>query len=124
VSEHVFVKPGALLILYMCYTTAASEILNMAAVGVPGPITAYNGSICLVESSGVGEDSRLMMATCMGGADQNWVHMSNGQVKHVTSGKCMWAAYDSTTDWTMIVLNPCTSSTSQQWTQQPLGTGG
>src|SRR5436190_8386524 len=29
----------------------------------------------------------------------------------------MWAAYDLTGDWTQIVLNPCTSSTSQQWTQ-------
>jgi subtilisin family serine protease len=117
-------EPGALLILYTCYTTAASEILNMSPVGVPGPITAYNGTICLVESSGVGEDSRLMMATCTGGPEQNWVHTTGGQVQHVASGKCMWAVYDNTSDWTMIVLNPCTNSTSKQWTQQPLGGGG
>ena len=116
-------EPGALLILYTCYTTAASEILNMAPVGVAAPITAYNGTICLVESSGVGEDSRLMMATCTGGADQQWVLTTGGQLKHVASGKCMWAAYDGTADWTMIVLNPCTSSTSQQWTQQALTAG-
>jgi hypothetical protein len=116
--------PGALLILYTCFTTASSEIFNIGPVGVPGPVTTYNGSRCLVESSGVGDDSRLMLATCTGGADQQWVLTSDGQLKHVTSGKCMWAAYDSTSDWTMIVLNRCTSSTSQQWTQQPLGTGG
>ena len=109
-----------MLILFTCYTTASSEIFNMAPVGVAGPITAYNGTVCLVESSGVGQDSPLTMATCTGGVGQQWMLTTGGQLKHVSSGKCVWAAYDATTDWTMIVLNPCTTSTSQQWTQQVL----
>src|SRR5204863_407940 len=115
-------SPGASVFLYDCYDTAPSEIFNIAGVGAAAPVTAYNGSVCLVESSGVGAESRLKMATCTGGADQQWMLTSAGQLKHVTSGKCMWAAYDATYDWAWIVLSTCTGSTSQQWTTRTVTT--
>ena len=78
-----------------------------------GSIVASNGAC--VMASGTKDASRIILRQCDGGDDQKWTATDAGEIRGI-GGKCIGVAWNNPTDGTKLVLWPCNSTPSQQWT--------
>jgi hypothetical protein len=114
-------SPGGQVILYTCVAGAPDETWNVRPVGTAGPVTVYDGALCLAEASGTGAaGARLTTASCTGAAGQQWTLTGAGQLQHAASGKCAMPAGGATWNMTEVVLAPCDGAAAQRWSAPSL----
>ena len=65
-------------------------------------------------ATGSGDGALVQLATCNGGAGQNWTAQSSGAL--VSNGRCLDASGGSTANGTQLIIWSCHGGTNQRWT--------
>jgi hypothetical protein len=90
--------------------------------GTTGVLRGVGSGKCLdVPGQATTDGTLLQIWDCNGGANQQWTHLSNGELQ-VYGNKCLDVPNKATTQGTRVQIWDCNDGTNQQWTLNTNGT--
>jgi alpha-galactosidase len=74
---------------------------------------------CLDDTAGGGQDTRMELYTCNGGANQKWTHLANGEYMLASNGLCLNDPGYATANGTQLIIWTCVDTANERWSGPP-----
>jgi hypothetical protein len=106
---------GLSVVLPATQGALASTHSAVIASAATGPIVSgYRKTVCIDDAGdSTANDTKLVMSTCNGSAEQNWTVETDGTLQ--INGKCMDIRRDGRVNKTPVELWTCHGGANQQW---------